>query len=60
MHRVITRALLATLLTAAVAAGYQWASRYDGPGHGPDSVVGIVLKDGVPVAAGTSTDSFNT
>ncbi len=57
MDRVITRALLVMLLVAASAAGYQWASRYDGHGHGPDTTVGLVLKNGLLHAAGTSVNS---
>jgi len=46
MYGVITRALLAVLLTVATAAGYQWVSRYDGPGHSADEAVGIGLYHG--------------
>jgi hypothetical protein len=35
------QALVLMLLLGASAQGYQWASRYDGPGHGADRVAGL-------------------
>jgi len=54
------RVLAVLLVLATLAQGYQWASRYDGPGHGPDTAVGLVLKNGLLHVAGTSTNSDQT
>jgi hypothetical protein len=52
-----TPVLAVLLLIGAVAQGYQWANRYDGPGHGPDDACAIGLWHGAPYVAGSQTDT---
>jgi len=44
------------LFIGALAQGYQWASRYDGPGHGTDQAAGLALYHGVPYVAGSRSE----
>jgi hypothetical protein len=39
-----TRVLVVLLVLAALAHGYQWASRYDGPGHDADEAAATAIS----------------